>query len=214
MRGRYIRQIMRRLRCSGARKREIRRQLTSEILAELDEGKDGTEILKRMGDPKEIAAEFNSSFSELEKRKGRREKWGKILLAAAVILLLLGIVLYWIVPKTKPLEESRTFDEAAVREQAEEIVRLLNADDYPALQQLSTENMKAVLTKEKMEQAKKNFAADWGAFQSFGNCYVAEVEQQGERFAVVQMGASYENTSVTYTISFDEEMALAGLYMK
>ncbi len=41
-----------------------------------------------------------------------------------------------------------------------------------------------------------------------------EVLQRGKYFAVCQVTVTYENTSVTYTISFDESMKIAGLYMK
>lgn len=57
-------------------------------------------------------------------------------------------------------------------------------------------------------------SSDWGNFQSFGNYYMADVKQMGRQLGIIQMNASYENTSVTYTISFDKEMKLAGLYIK
>ena len=43
---------------------------------------------------------------------------------------------------------------------------------------------------------------------------MAEVKQKGQLFAVTEMSVSYENTAVTYRISFDKDMRLAGLYLR
>ena len=43
---------------------------------------------------------------------------------------------------------------------------------------------------------------------------MSEIRQRGQRYAVVQVAVMYENVEVTYTITFDENMKLAGLYMK
>ena len=41
-----------------------------------------------------------------------------------------------------------------------------------------------------------------------------EVAQSGKHFATCQAQVSYENIIITYTISFDENMKLSGLFMK
>lgn len=66
----------------------------------------------------------------------------------------------------------------------------------------------------RMGNAKTQISDDWGNFQSWGSIYLSEVTQQGQTFAVGQATAVYEHVTVTYTISFDEDMKLAGLYMK
>ena len=43
---------------------------------------------------------------------------------------------------------------------------------------------------------------------------MSEIRQNGQRYVVVQVAVTYENVNVTYTITFDENMKLAGLYMK
>lgn len=55
---------------------------------------------------------------------------------------------------------------------------------------------------------------DWGEFKSFSNAYCAEVVQAGQTLQIVEIGAQYENVSVTYTIVFNENMEVAGLFMK
>ncbi|MCF2641866.1 MAG: DUF3887 domain-containing protein [Lachnospiraceae bacterium] len=65
-----------------------------------------------------------------------------------------------------------------------------------------------------IEDARRQVGSDWGEIQSFGDFYMSEIRQRGQRYAVVQVAVMYENVEVTYTITFDENMKLAGLYMK
>ncbi len=206
----YIDQIARRLKCSTAKKKEIKKQLMSELMAELENGGKEEDIVQRMGTPAEIAEAFNSSFSNAEQKKYKKEKWRRRILTAAVLLILLGAVLCWALPRQTALEDSGTFHEAEVRARAEEVIRLLNAGEYTALQQLAEERMKPSLTEASLEKIKAYFAEDWGEFQSFGNSYIAEVNQMGKQYAVIQLSAAYEHTSVSFTISFDPDMKLAG----
>lgn len=214
MNEKYIRRIIKKLTCSKRKREDIRKQLSSEILAAVENGEKMEDIMERMGDPAEIAEEFNSSFPDSEKKKYRKEKWIRRLSVLAVVIILLLLLAYWILPKSTALENSKIFHAEEVQAKAEEVIRFLNEEDFEALQDVSTDKIKPVMTKEFMDQAKSNFGADWGAFQSFGNIYLAEVRQMGKHSAVVQMSASYENASITYTLSFDENMELEGFWMK
>lgn len=214
MNEKYIRRIIKKLTCSKRKREDIRKQLSSEILAAVESGEKMEDIIERMGDPVEIAEEFNSSFPDSEKKKYRKEKWIRRLLIIAVIILFLAFLVYWMLPKSTSLENSKIFSREDIQARAEEVIQFLNEEDFEALQDVSTDKVKAVMTKEFIDQAKSNFGADWGEFQSFGNIYLAEVSQIGKHSAVVQMSASYENASITYTLSFDENMELEGFWMK
>ncbi len=122
--------------------------------------------------------------------------------------------MYWMIPKAKPVANSKIFSGAAVEEKLMETIRLLDSGDYDALQKMSGAQMAEILTGEKMEPIKQRFCNDWGAQKNAGNAEIMEVLQRGKYFAVCQVTVTYENTSVTYTISFDESMKIAGLYMK
>lgn len=65
-----------------------------------------------------------------------------------------------------------------------------------------------------IDKAKEQTGKDWGTLIDFGKCYMVEQKQQGKVMAVVQMNAAYEKIGVTYTLFFNEDMELTGLYMK
>ncbi len=145
----YIRAVMRALKCSGTKKKEIRKQLESDIGIALEEGRPVAEVLEEMGSAAEVA----------------------------VLLLGVGIFLYWWLPKAKWVGPDGGDKESRAKEQA----------------QLST---------------------DWGERVSVGTGYVVELSQQGQMYQVVELQVVYENVSVIYSITLDEELRLAGLYMR
>ena len=105
------------------------------------------------------------------------------------------------------------FDEAEVRAAAENVIDLLNQRDANGLTALMTEEMKVVLTVDVQAQI---FALldGAGAFQEISTLKMAGTTQSGVTYAVVAAKVKYENSDVTYTISFDQNMKLAGLYLK
>ena len=108
----------------------------------------------------------------------------------------------------------RQVDEQTVIAQAEKAIGYLNADDFEGLESMSVEAMADPSAKTSIEEAQALISSDWGEFKSFGNAYAAEVVQAGQVVEVVEIGAVYENVSVTYTIMFNEDMVLTGLSMK
>ena len=96
----------------------------------------------------------------------------------------------------------------------EEVINLLDDGAYDTLAENATGQMAGVLNDEDMDAAKQLVGDDWGARVELGTIYMQEVEQQGVHYVITQVAASYENVTVTYTITFDENMKLAGIYMK
>ena len=210
----YVKQIVRGLKCSGKKKREIQRQLLADIEAELSDGETLESILKRMGDAKEAAAEFNQNMPESERKGYVRERRRKFCCAGVLLICLLAALAYWFLPRTKEIAQGDVFSEEAVEKKTKDVVLLLDEEDYDTLKAMAIEEMEQFLNQENMDSARDQIAKDCGAFRQFGNVYMAEVEQQGKKFAVVELTAAYEKTNITYTISFDEDMKLAGLYMR
>jgi hypothetical protein len=105
------------------------------------------------------------------------------------------------------------FDEAEVRAAAENVIDLLNQRDSEGLTALMTEEMKAVLTDDIQAQI---FALldESGEFQEIGDLKMGGNTQNGITYAAVAVKAKYANREITYTISFDMDMKLAGLYLQ
>ena len=211
----YVKAVAKRLSCSKARRDEFVRDLEADIAAALEAGETWEQVERRMGDPRQVAAEFNEGLSEQELaagRKRKRIKGGAVVAAVLVVLAaVIGGAAWWVMPKTVPVGAS----EQELVANAQEVVALLDAGDYDALRAMSIDAMLEGLAPEYMEQAREiTVPGDWGAFESFGNAYAIRVSQMGQTVDVVEVVANYENATVTYGISFLDSGELAGIRMK
>ncbi|MGN0352229.1 MAG: DUF3887 domain-containing protein [Roseburia sp.] len=214
----YTRKVAKYLLCRPEVKKEMRKQIESDIASAMEQGKSLEEVLSEMGNPKELAEEFNENFEEKEKETIHKKKHRKTVVTIVVsifivIAVLVGIT-YWMLPKSKDIGESAIFSEEEVIESAEEVIFYLDAEQYEKLDSYMTHELKEALGENGLKQAKESIGEDFGAFQCYKNTYAVEINQKGQKFAMVQLDVSYENISITYTVTFDEEMKLAGIYMR
>ncbi|MCI8639275.1 MAG: DUF3887 domain-containing protein [Coprococcus sp.] len=211
---RYINQIISKLKCSRKRRKEIKEQLLSEFTSGLEDGKTVQEIIDQIGLPNEVADEFNNNFSDSEFKKHRNEILLTVLVVVGLIVAAIVGFIWWSLPKQIWIEDSRIFDKETVMSQAETVIDLLDKDDYDALKEICDEKMKMVLEQNDLRDGKALIGPDWGARQSVGNTYIVELTQSGKKSAIVQMHAAYENANVMYTIYFNQDMELEGLWMQ
>lgn len=210
----YVNQIVRKVKCSKQKRREIRRQLLAEVTAAMEQGESLDIVMMRMGEPAAIAEEFNQNLSEKERKRYKKMTVLKILAAVLAVIAILVLAAAWFLPRSDKFGKSGLFQEDLVEQKSREVIRLLNAEDYEALKSCSVDEMKTVLKKDVIDRAKDLAGTDWGKFHQYGKCYMWEQKVRGRIFAAVQMNAAYENIGVTYTLLFDKEMKLSGLYIK
>lgn len=100
----YIKKVCKQLNCTRAKRKEIAKQLESDITSAMANGEAMEQIFERMGTPKEAAAEFNENLSGEEMKKAKRAKKIAIAGIIVVILLVLGLFGYWTGSQRYPLE--------------------------------------------------------------------------------------------------------------
>lgn len=211
---RYVNAVARKLKCGGTRKREIKRQLLADMQARENQGERLDDIISRMGKAEEIAEGFNENISVEERKRYARNRVLKIVIPIALALFFLGMAGYWLFPKTVDIEKSRYFDKEEVEAAMKETVELLDAEEYAALQENATAQMQSLLNAETRESMRETLSDDWGERRQFGAVYLAEVVQGNRHLAVGEMTVTYENVSVTYRLTYDEDMRLAGIYVR
>jgi len=210
----YVNTIAKKIKCTGKRKKEIKRQLLTDIESRIKQGERLEEIISQMGTAKEIAAGFNEDISIEEQKRYGRNKVLKIVVPVVAVIFLLGALGYWIFPKTVEIEQSKYFDRQQVEAAMKETVELLDAEDYAVLQENAVEKMKPFLDEKMGNSIRKAFSVEWGERKQFGAIYMVEVVQAGRHMAVGEMTVTYENVSVTYRLTYDEKMRLSGLYVR
>ncbi|MEA4914834.1 MAG: DUF3887 domain-containing protein [Christensenella sp.] len=135
----------------------------------------------------------------------------KTILSAALILVL-GLSLIGCAANKLP----EGFVEEDVGTAAEEIVGLATAGDYDSIILSLRDDLKSSVT---ADQLKEGWAATYekaGAFDSITKTVFSSTKDKttGEEYAVVQVMAKHENANLVYTLSFDKDLMLVGLYLK
>lgn len=214
----YINGIVRKIKCGGEKKKEIKKQLLTDINFRLEQGESLGDIMSQMGSIEEIAEGFNENMPETEQKKYTRTMVIKI---AAIIVVILALIListpmlvYFFLPKGTDIEQSEYFEKTQVEQAMKDTIELLDNKDYAALQGNAMEEMVPYLTEDAMVKARAQISEDWGERQSIGTIYLAEMTQGKVHYAVGEVTVSYENVSVTYRLTYNTDMQLAGVYMR
>lgn len=210
----YVSSIIKKLQCGKSRKSDIKKQLLSEIEERIDSGEKIDEVIKEMGSIKEVAESFNENFSDDERKLYRCNKGLKICLSIIAVLVVIIIGVTQLFPKTNSLDESNIFDKQQVEKTLIEAINRMDQQDYVTLQAMSNPQMESAFNEARMEDIINQFGGNFGERQSIGKIYSQEIVQSKQHYAVCQVTVSYVKISITYTISFDENMKIAGWYMK
>ncbi len=134
--------------------------------------------------------------------------------AIVTAMLILALSLSLIGCAGTPLPEG--FDADEVGSAAEEIVGLATAGDFDPIIGSLREDLKSSIT---VDQLKEGWAPAYekaGAFEKITKTSLSGTKDQttGEEYAVAQVLVKCANASLVYTLSFDKDMALVGLYLK
>lgn len=208
----YVKKIVRNLKCTGAKKKEIGDSLLSDIAARREQGEPMEQIMESMGSPEEIAEAFSQNLSDADRKAYKRRRIGMTIGQIVAALVFLSVLAWWMIPKPASLGDD--LSQEAVTASVENVVVMLNQNDFDGLQELAVDELKSKLTQETMDEVRKGISEDWGEMQSIGKVYMQGLKQKGKVMVVTQVDAVYENVSVVYTISFDEDLRLGGLYMR
>ncbi|MDM8292358.1 DUF3887 domain-containing protein [Faecalicoccus pleomorphus] len=208
----YVRQVLHHLNTSRLEKKRIQQDLLSDMDAAIEAGESWDEILKRWGPAKEMAKELSENM-DLPSKKSHK---GLIIgiLSGILGVIVIGVVLtHLLAPQQISLKDSQHFDEEVVYQQSQRVIESMNNSDFDTIYDLSNTKMQEVLS---TAELKENWESlNPGLFQEISRYYSAEIDSkvQGD-YAVCEVLVTYSNQPVTFTISFDTDMKLAGFYMK
>ena len=98
-------------------------------------------------------------------------------------------------------------------EKAQNVITLFNEEKSDEIVELCDEAMKNALSEDKLSEIYPQIKSN-GDFEKFLEGEMTKVEQGGKTFTVVVQQAKYAKNTLTYTISFDNEDKLAGIFYK
>jgi hypothetical protein len=108
------------------------------------------------------------------------------------------------------------FDAEKVKASAENVITLFNNEEYDKItNEFTRDDLKAALTPDILSNAKTQVMPKAGSFTEFSkSSLVAQKDKAGNDFVAAVIAVKYQNQTVTYTISFDENLKIIGFYLK
>lgn len=209
---RYMSVFKKSLGCNKEKKNLICEELDADIQEAMKNGESWSDIQERLGEPHVLANEFNENLG-VKNSSPKKKVW--ISIGIVVIGLLLAGFFYInsLIPQVSNIGTSGYFQQSEVEKQSLDIVVNLSQRNYQAIHDISNQELRGALSRERLETA-VNGLGNIGKFEKITSQNYAEVTQKGEVNVVGELVALYDQRSVTYTISFDKDMKLSGLYMK
>lgn len=133
---------------------------------------------------------------------------------AIIFLLSIIILASFVACSSNKLADVFKEDEVVAR--AKEYVETINTLDYDAVVAGLREDLQSQVTAESLESAWGPQLDEAGKLEKYTTvvAYGQKSKTTQEDYAVCVLVCEYENASLTFTISMDEDLEIVGLYMK
>ncbi|BCJ97993.1 DUF3887 domain-containing protein [Anaerocolumna chitinilytica] len=133
-----------------------------------------------------------------------------------IVLLLMAAMTTTLLGGCSSTKLSDSFDKDTVEKSAKQVIEYLNNADYQSVTNMFREDLQKDLSADTLKDAVEKTYGSAGKFSEYKSTTILgqKIKSTKEDSAVAIIIAKYEKKKVTFTISFDTDMKLIGLYMK
>lgn len=134
----------------------------------------------------------------------------KVLVSAITVIMLLSLA------ACSSSKLADIYKEDDVVSKAKTVVETINTQDYDSVVAFVRSDLQTQLTADTLKTAWKTQLDESGAFKEYKSVvtYGQKSKSTGEDYAVCVLVCTYENATRTFTLSFDKDLSVVGMYMK
>ena len=111
-------------------------------------------------------------------------------------------------------EVQAPFDVQVVEQHVMATITRFEKDDITGLQAEATAELRPHLTAEQVTGAKAEFAPKWGPRGAVGKPLMTAGKEDDKWYVICEIAVGYKETAVIYRLSYDENMKLAGFFVR
>ena len=111
-------------------------------------------------------------------------------------------------------EEQAPFDVQVVEQHVMATIDRFEKDDIAGLQREATLDLRPHLTAEQVTGAKAEFAPKWGPRGAVGKPLMTAGKEGDKWYVICELAVGYKATAVVYRLTYDENMNLAGFFVR
>ena len=112
------------------------------------------------------------------------------------------------------MAEPAPFDVQVVEQHMMATIARFEKDDVTGLQAEATAELRPHLTAEQVMGAKAEFAPKWGARAGVGKPLMTAGKEGDKWYLICELAVGYKATAVVYRLTYDENMTLAGFFIR
>ena len=117
-------------------------------------------------------------------------------------------------PAAEQAAEETPFDVQVVEQHVMATIARFEKDDVTGLQVEATSELRPHLTVEQISGAKAEFAPKWGARAGVGKPLMTAGKEDDKWYVICELAVGYKATAVVYRLTYDENMKLAGFFVR
>ena len=114
----------------------------------------------------------------------------------------------------QPAQAKSPFDEKVLEQHVMATVARFEKGDIDGLQAEATTELRPHLTAEQISGAKAEYAPKWGARAGVGKPLMTAGKEGDKWYVICELAVGYKATAVVYRLTYDENMKLAGLFIR
>ena len=111
-------------------------------------------------------------------------------------------------------EVQAPFDVQVVEQHVMATITRFEKDDITGLQAEATAELRPHLTAEQVTGAKAEFAPKWGPRGAVGKPLMTAGKEGDNWYVICELAVGYKATAVVYRLTYDENMKLAGFFVR
>ena len=111
-------------------------------------------------------------------------------------------------------EVQAPFDVQVVEQHVMATITRFEKDDITGLQAEATAELRPHLTAEQVTGAKAEFAPKWGPRGAVGKPLMTAGKEGDKWYVICELAVGYKATAVVYRLSYEENMKLAGFFVR
>jgi hypothetical protein len=131
-----------------------------------------------------------------------------------IILLIVGVYIVGMFSACNSTKLADFFDKDTVEVSAKHVIEYMNSGDFDSVNAMVREDSKEILTSDVLSDAVDKTYGKAGTFLEYKDINIVGKKDKNMDYAIALVKAKYEKQSVLFTISFDSNMDVIGIYMK
>ena len=117
-------------------------------------------------------------------------------------------------PAEEAAQEQTPFDVQVVEQHVMATIERFEKDDAAGMRAEATLELRPHLTAEQVTGAKAEFAPKWGARAGVGKPLMTAGKEGDKWYVICEIAVGYKATAVVYRLTYDENMKLAGFFVR